>query len=262
MSLGVLRHLVLGFALLVSGSLTTNSADAQSPQDRERLMRLADTNGDGQVDEQERRAALARWQQQRNANGNGQARPQRPQIGQPQAGTSNPADNLPAGNRPAGNGNANRQRRVSPGEPGNQPGPGNNYLMNLLRRPELVARFDRDGDGELSPQERQAAMRSLGDLMQGEGGNGMMMERFDSNGDGELSQSERQAMRSIVEDRTRELFYDNAATGKADTQEILDTSELLERFDANGDGELNAQERAAARRAASGSASRRNSSRS
>ena len=50
-------------------------------------------------------------------------------------------------------------------------------------RQQMIQRFDTDGDGQVSQQERQAVRAQ-------------MLQRFDSNGDGQLSQQERQAARA------------------------------------------------------------------
>lgn len=62
-------------------------------------------------------------------------------------------------------------------------------------RKALLAEFDRDGDGRLDEDERQAMRQT-------------MMERhrdrwapFDTNGDGQLDESERQAMREAMKAR-------------------------------------------------------------
>ncbi len=50
-------------------------------------------------------------------------------------------------------------------------------------RAEMMKRFDTDGDGQVSDQEKQAVRAR-------------MMQRFDSNGDGQLSDQEKQAARA------------------------------------------------------------------
>lgn len=50
-------------------------------------------------------------------------------------------------------------------------------------RAEMMKRFDTDGDGQVSDQEKQAVRAK-------------MMQRFDSNGDGQLSDQEKQAARA------------------------------------------------------------------
>ena len=56
-------------------------------------------------------------------------------------------------------------------------------------RPEMFAKFDKDGDGFVTPEEAEAGMKELG--MGGGGGDRpMRFERFDANKDGKLSREE------------------------------------------------------------------------
>lgn len=95
---------------------------------------------------------------------------------------------------------------------------------------EMMKRFDKNGDGQLDEEERNAMRESFGG-MRGQGGPGgpggsnreEMMKRFDKNGDGQLDEEERNAMRET----TRQ--------------------EMLKRFDKNGDGEIDDEERNAMR---------------
>lgn len=50
---------------------------------------------------------------------------------------------------------------------------------------EMIAKFDKDGDGKLSAEERKALM---------EGRKAEMLKKFDKDGDGKLSAEERKAM--------------------------------------------------------------------
>lgn len=67
------------------------------------------------------------------------------------------------------------------------------------RKAQMMKRFDTNGDGQLSPAEKQAAMAARGGKPgagnQGAGGDrkAQMMKRFDANGDGQLSPAEKQA---------------------------------------------------------------------
>ncbi|MCA9105519.1 MAG: hypothetical protein KDA83_08850 [Planctomycetales bacterium] len=253
MSNSMLRTLFLGAAgVVVSWGAGASGLMAQTRDiDPERLLRFADTNGDGVVDAEERAAAIERLRQMREEAGR-RDRPVTPRPGSPAARPRGPAAGEPGGNRPGANpARPNRPNRAPDGaaRPGANDASASARLNALLNRPEALARFDRDGDGELNNQERQAALRAL-EQMQGGNRNGMM-QRFDADGDGELSETERQAMRAFVQERSRDAMYDGAATGSADTAEILDKRSLLERFDADGDGQLSAEERAAARRAVS-----------
>ncbi len=94
-------------------------------------------------------------------------------------------------------------------------------------RPEMIERFDTDGDGQLSPEEhealRAAAQNRRGERAQrgprGERPEGNvhpgnrrrphgerpeMIERFDTDGDGQLSEAEREAARTAVQGRRGE----------------------------------------------------------
>lgn len=82
--------------------------------------------------------------------------------------------------------------------------------------PEIVEKFDKDGDGKLDKEEREAAKAAH---------KAKMLEKFDTDGDGELSDSEREAMRAERKKR------------------------MLEKFDKDGDGELSDAEKAEARKA-------------
>ena len=50
---------------------------------------------------------------------------------------------------------------------------------------EMIAKFDKDGDGKLSAEERKALM---------EGRKAEMLKKFDKDGDGKLSTEERKAL--------------------------------------------------------------------
>lgn len=77
----------------------------------------------------------------------------------------------------------------------------------------IVAKFDKDGDGKLNKEEREAARAAREAMM------ARVMEEFDVDKDGELSEGEREAMRGAI----------------------------LAKFDADGDGKLSKGEREAAR---------------
>jgi hypothetical protein len=95
-------------------------------------------------------------------------------------------------------------------------------------RAEAIRRFDSNGDGELSEEERAAA-RADWDARSADFRN-LMVRRYDTDGDGELSREERAAARE---------------EGREIRREIRDR--VLPQYDADGDGELNDAEREAAR---------------
>lgn len=105
-------------------------------------------------------------------------------------------------------------------------------------REEMRQKYDKDGDGKLSEEER-AALREDMEKRHGKRGGERpsreeITEKYDADGDGELSEEERAALREDMEKRH----------GKRSPRE-----EIMEKFDTDGDGELSDDERAAMRKA-------------
>ncbi|MEM1058673.1 MAG: hypothetical protein AAGK14_05450 [Verrucomicrobiota bacterium] len=92
--------------------------------------------------------------------------------------------------------------------------------------PEVIEKFDADGDGQLNEEERQAAREAR---------RANMLEKYDADGDGQLSDEEKAQLRA-----------DNPRKRKGPRKL---PPEVVERFDADGDGQLNEEERQAARQA-------------
>lgn len=132
---------------------------------------------------------------------------------------------------------------------------------------ELIRRFDRDGDGQISELERAAARQSIGS---GDARVGRrkphrgpapeeMMKQFDQDGDGQLSDKEQQvarehmkklregqeAMRSAMTKRF-DRNEDGRLTGDERQEARQAHGRLLQRFDKDQDGRLNEQEHQAA----------------
>lgn len=84
---------------------------------------------------------------------------------------------------------------------------------------KLVQKYDTNGDGVLSDQEKAAARA------QRQGGGGGLMKRLDTNGDGVLSDAERQAGFARMQQKNPQKF---------------------KQLDINGDGQIDAAEAAAA----------------
>lgn len=85
------------------------------------------------------------------------------------------------------------------------------------RKAAMLKKFDKDGDGKLSEEEK-AAMKAEMQKRRGEGGKGPdaarraeMMKKFDKDGDGKLSEEERAAMRAEMQKKRSE-----GGKGKAD----------------------------------------------
>lgn len=89
---------------------------------------------------------------------------------------------------------------------------------------EMIKKFDKDGDGKLSEDERKemkAAMQKHRAATKAK-----MLERFDADNDGKLSEEERKTARETL---------------KAEREEIR--AAVLKQFDANGNGKLDEDER-------------------
>jgi Ca2+-binding EF-hand superfamily protein len=88
--------------------------------------------------------------------------------------------------------------------------------------PEIIKRFDKDGDGKLNKEEMAAAKAAREERMKAQ--KEEMLKKFDKDGDGKLSEEERKAMHEELKKRA------------------------IEKFDKDGDGELNEEERAEMRK--------------
>ena len=131
-------------------------------------------------------------------------------------------------------------------DPPKRPGPGGPGRAQILKQ------FDKNGNGKLDPEEREALRKAF-------------LERFDTNGDGQIDASEREAARKALRMRRggRRTGAPQAAKskrppggkrrdtprgkGNAPFGKMGGRAALLRRFDRNGDGKLDEQERAALR---------------
>jgi Ca2+-binding EF-hand superfamily protein len=177
--------------VLLLAVLSSTSAFAQGPRGGKpprndaRLIERFDTDGDGSLSEEERKAAREQMQGQRPPRGD---------------------------------------RKVPP-----HGGP-----KDPERHKRMLERFDKDGDGELSEEEREEARKvlksRLGDF--GERKRKELIEKFDTDGDGKLSDAERaQARKAMERRRSQSAEYLKKAKQK-----------MMLKFDADGDGELSSEE--------------------
>ena len=103
-------------------------------------------------------------------------------------------------------------------------------------REDIIKKFDVDGDGKLSREERQNAVEwkkqvSSWKTKKGDKRHRVsredIIEKFDVDGDGELSREERQ----------------NAVESMGHERQRVSREDIIEKFDVDGDGELSHEER-------------------
>ena len=146
---------------------------------------------------------------------------------------------------------------------------------------EVLKRFDKDGDGKLNDEERAQARRAREQGNPQRGGAGRrrpeqprlnaqnIMRRFDKDGDQKLNREELSALLQALRRQRADAGRQGGGRGgqkkgrggqqkgRGDRKKgepgrrpvRVDREKLIERFDKDGDGRLNEQERAAAREA-------------
>jgi Ca2+-binding EF-hand superfamily protein len=152
-------------------------AEGESPKpggpNREQMLARFDTNGDGQLNEQERAAAKAAFgDRPAGQNPNGQKPDgQRPNMQEMLQRFDADGDGQLNAQEKAAAQQALQNFRSQGGGPKGPVGAGNQLSPEMRAR--LIQQFDRDGDGQLNLQEQQAAMQHLQQLrsQMGQGGN-------------------------------------------------------------------------------------------
>ena len=117
-----------------------------------------------------------------------------------------------------------------------------------VRKAEMLKKFDKDGDGKLSDEEK-STLRAEMQYRRGERDRKQwspeqrdeMLKKFDKDGDGKLSDEERTTLRAEIQNRR------GGRDRKQWTPEQRD--EMLKKFDTDGDGKLSQEERDTAREA-------------
>jgi Ca2+-binding EF-hand superfamily protein len=135
-------------------------------------------------------------------------------------------------------------------------GPGGEQFQEIQK--QLLAKYDKDGDGQLNREERRASADEARQLYQQ-----AFIKQFDTNGDGKLDDAEQQAARDQFRARMEEGFkrrFDKDGDGvlnaaeqaeydkaRADYQKQAEEgrARFMKEFDKNGDGQLDDAERQA-----------------
>jgi Ca2+-binding EF-hand superfamily protein len=198
-----LKSPLLAAALLITAgaafaqeSTPRPAADSAPPPriNRAELIRQFDGNGDGVLDEQERAAARAAV----TADDSG------PSRRNPRGETSPAVRNLFERWDTNGDGVIDTgEREAARKQLANGTSRTNTNSPARIQRPPIdrsavIKQHDKDGDGQLSDEERQAALTALREQMRtprSSVSRGDVIKRFDTNGDGVIDTEERQAAR-------------------------------------------------------------------
>jgi hypothetical protein len=134
---------------------------------------------------------------------------------------------------------------VSPSRGADEPKPPVQGEGRRAIPPEVLKKFDKNGNGMLDPDEREAARaeraktgRPGGKPGEGRPLNPELIKRFDKDGDGKLNDAEIAAAKA-------ERQKNGPAGGKPGERRL--SPEIIKKFDKNGDGKLDDAEQAAAR---------------
>ena len=216
-----MRFAGLACLIVVLGSAYwTLAEDNERPNrrgaDRQELLKRFDKNGDGRLDEEERAAARNR----RGKRGKGRFAEVLKKFDKDGDGKLNDEERAQA---------RRARERGNPERAGTGP---RRPEQSRLNAQNLLRRFDKDGDQKLNREELSALLQSLrrqrADAGRQAGGRGGPKK-------GRGDQQKRRGDRARGESRRRPAR--------------VDREKLIERFDKDGDGRLNEQERAAAREA-------------
>jgi len=122
------------------------------------------------------------------------------------------------------------------------PGGGREAFMK-----QLLEKYDADKDGKLSDEERAKAREAMsGKRGEGRPSKEDILKKFDKDGDGKLSDDEKKAAMEAMRGQ-RGGPGEAAGRGKGGPGEGRPSrEEIIKKFDKNGDGELNEEERKAA----------------
>ena len=108
--------------------------------------------------------------------------------------------------------------------------------QNMERKQAMLEKFDTDGDGKLSEEEKAEARKAMQEKKQQR--EERMLKRFDADGDGQLSDAEKAEAKKQKEQMQEKM-----------KKAGVNIEEIRKQFDADGDGQLSEQERAQARKA-------------
>ncbi|OGV70281.1 MAG: hypothetical protein A2283_00265 [Lentisphaerae bacterium RIFOXYA12_FULL_48_11] len=95
---------------------------------------------------------------------------------------------------------------------------------------EMLKKFDKDGDGKLSDEEKTAAKAAW---------DKQMLEKFDKDKDGKLSDEEKEAAKNARKDEMKKKMlekFDKDKDGKLSDEEKAEMKKFMEQHKAKGKG--------------------------
>ncbi len=200
---------------VAASTVTAQDAPTSGPRaSRQAIIKKYDTNGDGQLDDAERRAAREDFQKLSDAARETENPPAAPA---PQDGRVSREDMMKKYDR-NGDGKLDETERnalreeIMKSRAGTPEGRGAVQTRPGANREAMIKEFDKDGDGKLSDTERQVAMVELRKRYQAQvlpGRPGVpdarasynreeVLKQYDKDGDGKLNDTERAAMRDAT----------------------------------------------------------------
>ena len=181
---------------------------------RKKLLEKFDADGDGKLNDDEKAKAREAMRKRRGDKTRGDRKP---------------------GDKKPGSDKAREGRRPGKG------GPGADFRKKMLEK------YDADKDGKLNEEERGKAREEMKKHFKER--RAEMLKKFDKDGDGKLSEEERKALHEAMKKRHGDRKPGEGRPGGpgkgprgADFRK-----KMIEKFDADGDGKLNEEERAKAR---------------
>jgi len=243
-------------ALLAEGGQPRGEGDRRPS--REEVLERFDLDKDGELSEDERKAAReARMQRRGPAGRQQEGKPHGEKRGKTPPNGERHKRHLEKFDKDKDGKLSDEERRAARDEIAKGFGQRGDKM-----REHMLKKFDKDGDGKLSETERQEAHREMrrhkgimSDRMTK--AKKRFMKQFDTDGDGKTSKEEKVAAKKEIERRMAELKkelilkHDSDGDGKLSEEERRsaheqEKQEMLDRFDSDKDGELNGEEKKAA----------------
>lgn len=229
-----MKKLLLAAALGTSALAGVAAAQAGTPPQRQPGMARADANNDGIVTREEFLAQVEQRFQRLDTNRDGQLSAEERRAGRPERR---------AGPRRGGGDRRAAMMAQYDTDRDGQLSDTERQAAQAAMQQRMLQRFDTNLDGQLSDAERQAARTAMqaqranapdGQMRGARGGRGgtmraQMLARFDTDKDGQLSDVERQAARTAMQQRMLERYDSNRDGQLSDAERQAARAAMLAR---------------------------------